>query len=80
MGKPPHAHDATVGYSTYKTYMAQNLGFVSNLGRGLPPLLMRHKTTVVCCKQKLWTQIDHLLLDLDTCLTPEAKNWTDVNC
>ena len=41
---------------------------------GLAPPLLRHKTTVLCRKQKLRTQIYDLLLDLDTCLTPEAQN------
>ena len=43
-------------------------------GEGLAPPLLRHKTTVLCRKQKLQTQIYDLLLDLDTCLTPEAQN------
>ena len=29
---------------------------------------------------KRWTHADCLLLDLDTCLTPEAQNGTDLNC
>ena len=31
-------------------------------------------------KQELWTQKYDPLLDLDTCLTPEAQNWTDMIC
>ena len=34
----------------------------------------------VVSQKKLWTQIYDLLLDLDACLTPEAQNWTDLNC
>ena len=44
------------------------------------PAFLRHKTKVLCRKQKLWTHIYYLLLDLDTCLTPAAKNWKDLNC
>ena len=49
-------------------------------GEGLAPPLLQHKTTVVCPKQSIWRLINDLLLDLNTCLTPEAQNWTDLNC
>ena len=35
---------------------------------------------VFVSQTKLWTQIYDLLLELDTCLTLEAQNWTDLNC
>ena len=74
-GKPPDAHDGIVRYGTYKTYITQNSGFALQAGRGwLAPPFLRHKATVLCRKQKLWTQIYDLLLDHDTCLTPEAQN------
>ena len=50
----------------------------------MPPLL-RQKTMVLASQTKLWTRIYHSLrhssfkLDLDNCLTPEAKNRTDLN-
>ena len=52
---------------------------VAGGGGCLHPLL-QHKTAASCRKQQLWTRIYHSLLDLDTCLTPEAGNWTDLNC
>ena len=36
-GNPLHAHDANVRYGTYKSYITQNRGFVSQAGRGLSP-------------------------------------------
>ena len=55
-----------------------NSGSASQAGRGLPspPALQKPGLTR---KQKLWPQIDPLLLDLDTCLTPEAQNWIDLS-
>ena len=46
----------------------------------MPFPLLRHKTKVLCRKQKLWTQMYDLVLGLDTCLGPEARNWTNLNC
>ena len=47
---------------------------------GASPSLPATQNHSLCRKQNPWTQIDDSLLDLDTCLMPEAQSWTDLNC
>ena len=61
-------HVCRVTQQTCPTLLAsQNHGGMSQEGRGL------------CRKQMRWTLNDYLLPGLDTCLMPEAQNWTDLN-
>ena len=79
VSKPPTPCDTEPWYSTYKTYITRTSASVSL--EGGHDSLLRHKSQI-----KLWTQMYCLLqqssckLDLDTWLTPEAKNQTDLNC
>ena len=69
----------------------QNHGFASWQGRGKPlhanDAIVRYATYKTYITQnhgfvlqmKLSTQTHYVLLDVDTCFTPEAQSWTDLN-
>ena len=55
----------------------QHHRFVSQEGGTRPPPSTQNHAVV--SQTKLWTLVYDLLLDLDTCLAPEAQKWTDFN-
>ena len=65
-------------YRTYKSCMTRACVFVSLAWGDLPQSPVTQSRSSVS-QTKLWTEHYYLLLDLDTCLAPEAKVRADRN-